>query len=634
VDVTVTNTVGWPATLYGWIDYNGDGVFDNVAERASATVPDGTIDGTVTLTFPAVPAGSTSDSFARFRLSTDFAAANPTGAASDGEVEDYAVQMGWGTDLGTVDFRELPARDPSSGEVRYGLQTKRAGFLTIMATYDAAGGAAALELLDANGQSLASSAVGGGHERIDWPAALPGSEFRIRLTGSNSDVDLALCNLVNHVGQTVTVHGTGDADEFEYVPAASHRVTIKGVEYDVEEGEVRRVEFIGGAGDDSAKVVGTSGPDTAQLFPAGNTDGHQLVFHGSSGVTVNVKGTKDLQVAGRGGANTATFADTSGKDILVARPNSVTLFDGDFWYDHSIKEFQRSDNYQYMCSVKSFGHVTITSDGGSAGDEAVLIGSRDTETFKASLDEAVFFQGTHIGSAPYVVTAQDFPAVYAWPKGGYDEAYFEDSPRTDAYKATWIYGLMQYTRENGTRLKRRATRFDKYTVDSIFGGGDTARLYASNYNDRLNAKPSETVWQQAYRRQSGQAKYEHILTGFRTVMPRAWDTDSYSPDTDHDTARLWTNPGDTYEELGPGEAQIHDARETYNVWLKGFDEITHEGSVPRTPGASGLLSSETAKGISDSELAALAYVQSHKNNDDEGNEQATAIVMATDAWLG
>ena len=105
VDVTVTNNSGSTATLYGWIDYNGDGVFSNATERATITVPDGTTASTVTLTFPDVPAGFTGTTYARFRLSTDGAAADPTGTASDGEVEDYVAtieQAGLGTV--TTDF--------------------------------------------------------------------------------------------------------------------------------------------------------------------------------------------------------------------------------------------------------------------------------------------------------------------------------------------------------------------------------------------------------------------------------------------------------------------------------------------------------------------------------------------------
>ena len=38
VRVRATNTTGSAATLYGWIDVNRDGVFDNATERTSVTV--------------------------------------------------------------------------------------------------------------------------------------------------------------------------------------------------------------------------------------------------------------------------------------------------------------------------------------------------------------------------------------------------------------------------------------------------------------------------------------------------------------------------------------------------------------------------------------------------------------------
>ena len=93
IRVTVTNTSGSDATLSGWIDYNGNGVFDNAAERAQANVPAGTSSAVVSLTFPAVPQGAVDSTYARFRLSTDVAAENPTGSATDGEVDDYAASI-------------------------------------------------------------------------------------------------------------------------------------------------------------------------------------------------------------------------------------------------------------------------------------------------------------------------------------------------------------------------------------------------------------------------------------------------------------------------------------------------------------------------------------------------------------
>jgi hypothetical protein len=93
VNMRATNTTSTAATLYGWIDYNANGVFENATERASVSVPDGTNNGIVTLVFPAVPGGFTGTTYARFRLSTDSAAANATGPASDGEVEDYRATI-------------------------------------------------------------------------------------------------------------------------------------------------------------------------------------------------------------------------------------------------------------------------------------------------------------------------------------------------------------------------------------------------------------------------------------------------------------------------------------------------------------------------------------------------------------
>jgi hypothetical protein len=94
VNVRATNTTGAPAMLYGWIDYNRDGVFDNTTERASIAVPTGTNNAIFTLSFPITPLSTSAGAtYARFRLSTDFAAANPIGLATDGEVEDYVAKI-------------------------------------------------------------------------------------------------------------------------------------------------------------------------------------------------------------------------------------------------------------------------------------------------------------------------------------------------------------------------------------------------------------------------------------------------------------------------------------------------------------------------------------------------------------
>ena len=92
VDVDVVNVTVDDAILYGWIDYNVNGVFET-NEQAQIAVPAG-MTNVVTLDFGTAPALATNETYMRLRLSTDPAASNSFGAASDGEVEDYLVTLG------------------------------------------------------------------------------------------------------------------------------------------------------------------------------------------------------------------------------------------------------------------------------------------------------------------------------------------------------------------------------------------------------------------------------------------------------------------------------------------------------------------------------------------------------------
>jgi serralysin len=93
VTLRATNLTGVAATLWGWIDYNADGTFDNATERTSIAVPTGTNNGLVTLVFPLVLGSFTGETFARFRLSSDADASDPMGEVGDGEVEDYPATI-------------------------------------------------------------------------------------------------------------------------------------------------------------------------------------------------------------------------------------------------------------------------------------------------------------------------------------------------------------------------------------------------------------------------------------------------------------------------------------------------------------------------------------------------------------
>jgi WD40 repeat protein len=85
--ITVNSTGN--GRLDGWIDFNGNGMFDSSEQIATGLNVQA---GPNTFTI-AVPANITPGlTYARFRLST-LGVSSPTGLASDGEVEDYAVTL-------------------------------------------------------------------------------------------------------------------------------------------------------------------------------------------------------------------------------------------------------------------------------------------------------------------------------------------------------------------------------------------------------------------------------------------------------------------------------------------------------------------------------------------------------------
>ncbi|MEQ8786593.1 MAG: GEVED domain-containing protein [Pirellulaceae bacterium] len=89
----ITGSAG-DARLYGWIDLNGDGDFADAGEQ----IADGEgifaalSDGPVSVNVAVPPSATTGPTYARFRVATQ-AGLSFDGAAADGEVEDYAVEI-------------------------------------------------------------------------------------------------------------------------------------------------------------------------------------------------------------------------------------------------------------------------------------------------------------------------------------------------------------------------------------------------------------------------------------------------------------------------------------------------------------------------------------------------------------
>ena len=89
--INISVTVKGVGRLNAWIDWNGDGDFEDVEERIATNVPrfDGTVDLAVNIPSNAIISAPT---FARFRFSPG-SLSSPSGAATGGEVEDYYITV-------------------------------------------------------------------------------------------------------------------------------------------------------------------------------------------------------------------------------------------------------------------------------------------------------------------------------------------------------------------------------------------------------------------------------------------------------------------------------------------------------------------------------------------------------------
>ena len=109
LSVTATNDTSETAYLYGWIDFNKNGLFE--ASEAAPVIPVPAYSGTSQYTIDfAIPAGTVirpDHTFVRLRLTTELLTdtgletqdTRSVGPAADGEVEDYILKIGATTDL-------------------------------------------------------------------------------------------------------------------------------------------------------------------------------------------------------------------------------------------------------------------------------------------------------------------------------------------------------------------------------------------------------------------------------------------------------------------------------------------------------------------------------------------------------
>jgi hypothetical protein len=355
--------------------------------------------------------------------------------------------------LGPVDHWE-GTFDASGGEIWVAMETTHDGILTV-GTPDAD---AQLQLLDQVDKG----------QRMD--CAVGASEtYCFMLTGTTADVEVYVCNLVSVTGTSVTVHGTNEADQFHYAPTGSHQVVINGVEYRFEDAEVSSVQFIGGLGDNTATLVGSSANETLTVRPSSAT--FEL-----PGMQVQVADTVRVVANGGGGRDIGNLYGGAGADTYTGNPSFGRLIGDGF--------FQRASG---------FAEIYVHLEEGD--DIARLYGTPEDDTFVANP-----YQGTlTCPSIDVLHQVENFRELNAFSEGGNDTAELADDPAEESYVVTF-HALA------GTEAKLfdgdrhgapgevnqifliRTRGFASPTATA--GPGDTALLYGTGGDDHYLGTPS------------------------------------------------------------------------------------------------------------------------------------------------
>ena len=444
--------------------------------------------------------------------------------SSDGRMAWYENLGNEAVHLGTVSFLEVADLDPSTGDLVYRFTTANNGYLTVDATFDPAAGTVELELLDATKTPVGTLTTEDGYLRIDHVDPTGGNVYTVRLTGTNVDVDLRICNLVEHDGSVVTVQGTEGEDVFRFTGNAQvpyvvgeirHDVDINGISYSFNFAPVPPEDFLmtfhGGPGD-QASLTGYHGDIVARLEPARATVS-------GAGFQATVLNTPTVSVSGRGtlGADTVEMFDSTGDDTLSA------------------------------------------------------------------LSDRFILTGTPVGGETFTLTARHFLYAHAYAKnGGRDVANFLGSPLKDRLK---VYP--NYLKMIGGNYYNRAKFFESYTADARSGTNSMALVYGSDKADVLWAKKNElrmdydTTAAPGDRPPFENLTYDILAYNFENVRAYAYG-DAKDWAELHDTALndvLIAKPHKAEIMNGPRKADGVLRGDEYKITARKFSNVTAIGDT-------------------------------------------------------
>ncbi len=356
-------------------------------------------------------------------------------------------------DWGSVAYSELN-NTAVAGESWYRVQTTQNGTFTVQGAFNAANGNVDVELYNANRQLVASGVTTGGQARVD-AAAAAGTEFYVRVTGANNNVDFKLVNLVSHVGGTVTVGGTAGDDVFTFTAGAVHHISVNGVGYSFASAAANRFVFSAGAGNDAIALTGSATKETGVVRVGAVTlSGDSYVASATGAETITLH-------SGGGAGDIVRFYDSAGDDRVISRQTHTTMTGAGF-------------------SHAAYGFATVEAYASQGADQAELYDSAGNDHFQGKS------HGSTLKGAGYSRFVAGFDTVYAYSTaGGNDTAELWDSPGDDVFTARPTYATLR-----SANTFNSVHQFENVYGYAVYGGRDYAFLYDSPQDDVFISRPA------------------------------------------------------------------------------------------------------------------------------------------------
>jgi len=275
----------------------------------------------------------------------------------------------------------------------------------------------------------------------------------------------------------VVLYGTSGDDEFEFqTDGVTHEAKVNGTPYSYDASVVKAVTFRGLEGDDSLRVTGTSGDETATFAPGGvGVVGDFSPPEPPYDYEVYGEDIEQIRVYGEGGTDTAHLTGSDDNDNFYSYEASSYM-----------KDAAGSAFFNYVRDFESV-EADVSGGGGLGTDRAYLYDSAAGDTFSADPDAADMDRA----SDGFVeARAIGFDVVRSDATGGglADQAYLTGSDGDDRF-----YSYETYSSLAGPGYYLYAGQYGYVEADVTAGSAtsrDRAWLFDTAGDDTFRADPT------------------------------------------------------------------------------------------------------------------------------------------------